>query len=180
MEGKSKKKSVNPYILVIISFATVILVGALLLCMPWANTYGKWLWRYDTGEQVITFLDCLFTAVSATCVTGLQPFARPIGETLTFGGQLVLLIMIQIGGLGFITILTFVITLFKHRLEFRNRYFVSQMVNSTNFADVIAFVRKIGSDRTEPIGPGRIGSRRTSTRQQKSQNGLSRRYLSAA
>ena len=143
MEGKSKKKSVNPYILVIISFATVILVGALLLCMPWANTYGKWLWRYDTGEQVITFLDCLFTAVSATCVTGLQPFAKPIGETLTFGGQLVLLLMIQIGGLGFITILTFVITLFKHRLEFRNRYFVSQMVNSTNFADVIAFVRKI-------------------------------------
>ncbi|MCR5505998.1 MAG: hypothetical protein K6F07_03295 [Bacilli bacterium] len=143
MDGLNKKKSVNPYILVIISFAAVILTGALLLCMPWANKYGQWLWRYDTGEQVITFWDCLFTAVSATCVTGLQPFARPIGETLTFGGQLVLLVMIQIGGLGFITILTFVITLFKRKLEFRNRYFISQMVNSTNFADVIKFVRKL-------------------------------------
>ena len=143
MENSEKKKSINPYILVTISFAAVIIIGSLLLCMPWANTYHAWLWKYDTGEQVITYMDCLFTAVSATCVTGLQPFARPIGETLTFGGQLVLLVMIQIGGLGFITILTFVITLFRRRLQFKNRYLVSQMVNSTNFADVVLFVRKL-------------------------------------
>ena len=114
-----------------------------MLCMPWANKYNTWIWNYSVDGHSVTFLDCLFVAVSATCVTGLTTFPQAIVDTLTFGGQLTLLAMIQIGGLGFITISTFLITLFRSKLEFRNRYFISQMVNSTSFADVVKFVRKI-------------------------------------
>lgn len=146
MQAKRKNKLLNPYILVILSFVLVILLGSLLLTMPWANKFNTWLWNYtvDNGTGMkITYLDCLFTAVSATCVTGLFSYPLPVAEVLSFPGQIVLLAMIQIGGLGFITILTFIITLFKTKLEFRNRYFISQMVGSTNFADVVKFVRKL-------------------------------------
>lgn len=149
MEKAKKKKSLNPSILVIISFIGVILIGSLLLTMPWANHWHKWLFYFEVPAeegyttQTITYLDCLFTAVSATCVTGLNTYANPVGATLTVPGQMVLAAMIQIGGLGFITILTFVITLFRSKLEFKNRFFIAQMVNSTNFADVVKFVRKL-------------------------------------
>lgn len=136
VENKTRNKRIsvfNPYVLVILSFIIVILIGSFLLCLPFAQKSGNW------GN----YLDGLLNAVSATCVTGLTSYVDGIGNTLTFFGQLVLLVMIQIGGLGFVTILTFIITLFKSKLEFKNRYLLSQMVNSNNFADVVKFVRKL-------------------------------------
>ena len=135
LEATQRKKlwQLNPYVLVILSFVVVILTGSLLLCMPFSQASGKW------GN----YIDALFSATSATCVTGLCTYAEGIGNQLTFFGQLIMLIMIQIGGLGFVTVLTFFITLFKSKLQFRNRYMLSQMVGSTNFADVVKFVRKL-------------------------------------
>ena len=130
---KPKKIMFNPYVLVILSFIVVIGIGSFLLTIPFAQTSGKW------GS----YIDSLFIAVSATCVTGLCTYADGIGNTLTFFGQLVVMVMIQIGGLGFVTVLTFFITLIRSKLEFRDRYFISQMVGSTNFADVVKFVRKL-------------------------------------
>ncbi len=134
-EHKQRKSiwQVNPYVLVILSFVVVIFVGSLLLSMPFSQTSGKW------GN----YMDALFSAVSATCVTGLCTYAEGIGAQLTFFGQLIMLFMIQIGGLGFVTVLTFFITLFQSKLQFRNRYLLSQMVGSTSFADVVKFVRKL-------------------------------------
>ena len=129
----AKKYLLNPYFLVIQSFVIVILIGSVLLIMPFSQTSGQW------GN----YIDALFSAVSATCVTGLCTYAEGIGNQLTFFGQLVMLLMIQIGGLGFVTVLTFFITLFRTKLEFKNRYLLSQMVGSTSFADVLKFVRKI-------------------------------------
>ena len=127
------KKSLNPYLLVILSFVMIIFIGAILLMMPFsrtANNFGN-------------FMDCLFLATSATCVTGLNSFAQGVGQELTFPGQLVLLLMIQIGGLGFITVLTFAITLFYRKLQFKDRFFLSIMVNSEDTAEVVGFVRKV-------------------------------------
>ena len=134
-EHHSHKKiwQLNPYVLVILSFIVVILIGSALLVMPFSRTAGNW------GN----YMDALFTAVSATCVTGLCTYANGIGNELTFFGQLVVLVMIEIGGLGFVTVLTFFITLFASKLQFRNRYLLSQMVGSTSFADVVKFVRKL-------------------------------------
>lgn len=134
-EQKAKKKlwQLNPYVLVILSFIIVILIGSVFLIMPFSQRDGQW------GN----YIDALFSAVSATCVTGLCTYYQGIGNQLTFVGQLIMLIMIQIGGLGFVTVLTFFITLFSGKLQFRNRYLLSQMVGSTNFADVVKFVRRL-------------------------------------
>ena len=144
MEKLRKKSSLSPYLLVILSFAVVIIIGSFLLVTPFAQASGKWAFNYiaDDGSR-ITYLDCLFTAVSATCVTGLCSFVSGIGDTLSFTGQLIVLVMVQIGGLGFITVLTFVVTLFQRRLQFKNRFFLSQALSATNFAEVVSFVRKI-------------------------------------
>ena len=111
----------------------IIFTGALLLMMPFsrqANNFGN-------------FLDCVFLATSATCVTGLNSFTNGIGQELTLVGQIVVILMIQIGGLGFITLLTFFITLFSRKLQFKDRLLISMMVNSEDAAEVVIFVRKI-------------------------------------
>ena len=130
---KSQKKSLNPYFLVILSFLVIIIVGAVLLMMPFCRT------AHNFGN----FMDCLFLATSATCVTGLNSFAQGIGDELTFWGQLIVVLMIQVGGLGFITLLTFFITLFSRKLQFKDRLLISMMVNSEEAAEVVLFVRKI-------------------------------------
>ncbi len=133
METKRQKREISPYLIVLLSFLIIILIGSFLLTLPFAKTDGQW------GS----YIDSLLAATSATCVTGLSPYVAGIGGELTFFGQLVMLIMIQIGGLGFVTVLTFFITLFTGKLQFKDRYFVSQAVGSTNVADIVKFVRKI-------------------------------------
>ena len=129
----NKKQKISPYLLVILSFIGVILVGSFLLCLPFAHTNGEW------GNYV----ESLYTATSATCVTGFDLYNGGIASELTFFGQLIILILIQIGGLGFITVLMYFITLFKRKLSFRDRAYISQAVSSTNIADVAIFVKKI-------------------------------------
>ena len=129
----NQKKTLNPYLLVILSFVIIIFIGGILLMFPFcrqANNFGS-------------FVDSLFLATSATCVTGLNSFKQGIGNELTFAGQLILMLLIQIGGLGFITLLTFFVTLFSRKLQFKDRLLLSVMVNSEEAAEVVSFVRKI-------------------------------------
>ena len=134
MKNKTRaKRAVSPYLLVLLSFLGVILLGSLLLSLPFAHKDGQW------GS----YIDSLFIATSATCVTGLSTYANGIGNELTFFGQLIIMIMIQIGGLGFITIFTFIISLFAKKLQFKDRLFLSQAVNSNTIAGVGRFVRRV-------------------------------------
>lgn len=90
----SSKQRIRPGRAMITSFATIIIVGAALLALPRATTFSP-------GEGVYYarhLLDCLFTATSATCVTGLVVYDT--GRDFTLFGQLVILALIQIGGLG--------------------------------------------------------------------------------
>ena len=133
MGAERKTKQTSPYLLVILSFVGVILFGAFLLCLPFAHKSGQW------G----VFIDAIFHATSATCVTGLSTYATGIGNELTLFGQIVLLLMIQIGGLGFITILTFFASLVQKRMQFKDRYMLAQAVNSNSIADVGKFVKRV-------------------------------------
>ena len=133
MRKETKSKPVSPYLLVILSFIGVIVFGSFLLTLPWAHQNGQW------GR----YIDALFTATSATCVTGLCTYANGIGQELTLFGQIVVLIMIKIGGLGFITILTFFVSLIQKKLQFKDRYMLAQAVNSSSVADVGKFVRRV-------------------------------------
>lgn len=132
-ERKTRAKQISPYLLVILSFIGVILLGSFLLTLPFAHTDGNW------GN----YMDALFHATSATCVTGLSTYSTGIGNELTLFGQIVMLVMIQIGGLGFITIFTFFVSLIQKKLQFKDRYMLAQAVNSTSIADVGRFVRRV-------------------------------------
>jgi trk system potassium uptake protein TrkH len=85
--------------LVILSFAAAILIGAVLLQLPFCLRQGD-----------LDFVDALFTATSAVCVTGLA--VKDTGSFFSLGGQLVLLVLIQLGGLGILTVSVF----FLHRM----------------------------------------------------------------
>ena len=89
---KKTKYKVSYTKLIFLGFATLILTGALLLSLPVASRSGN-------GMH---FIDALFTATSATCVTGLV--IADTYQNWTLFGQLVIISLIQIGGLGFITI----------------------------------------------------------------------------
>ena len=134
MELEHKRtKPISPYMLVILSFMGVIFFGSFLLVLPFAHKDGQW------G----VYIDALFHATSATCVTGLSTYAKGIGNELTLFGQIVMLVMIQIGGLGFITIMTFFVSLIQRRMQFKDRYMLAQAVNSGNIAHVGKFVRRV-------------------------------------
>ena len=130
---KQEPKTVSPYLLVLLSFVGVIIFGSILLTLPFAHKSGQW------GN----YLDSIFISTSATCVTGLSTYELGIGGELTLFGQIVTLVMIQIGGLGFITIFAFIVSIFTRKLKFKDRLFLSQAVNSNTIAQVGKYVSRV-------------------------------------
>lgn len=113
------------------SFLLVILTGALLLTLPIASESGK----------SLGFLKALFTATSATCVTGLIVIDTATGWT-TFG-EMVIIALIQIGGLGLVTISAFFYSLLRRKSSLRTMVLTAESTASFGFADVYKLVRKI-------------------------------------
>lgn len=111
-------------------FALIILAGALLLTLPIANKSGH-------GN----LLNSLFTATSATCVTGLV--VADTYRNWTIFGQLVILCMIQVGGLGFMTIGAYISVLLKKRIGLQEREQLQESVNTLEIAGVVRLVKKI-------------------------------------
>lgn len=124
---KAKKSTTR---LIAFGFAMIILSGSLLLTLPFANKSGQ-------GN----FLNALFTATSATCVTGLV-VADTYQNWTTFG-QLVILCMIQVGGLGFMTIGAYISVLLKKRIGLQEREQLQESVNTLEIAGVVRLVKKI-------------------------------------
>ncbi|MCI5667922.1 MAG: potassium transporter Trk [Oscillospiraceae bacterium] len=103
---RKNNKTMRPAQTLCIGFLAIILIGAVLLWLPFSSKSGG-----------TPFFDCLFTAVSATCVTGLV-----VADTFTnwtIFGQAVIMLLIQIGGLGFVTIITFFNVAAGRKLGFR-------------------------------------------------------------
>ena len=111
-------------------FAMIILAGTLLLSLPIANRSGH-------GDP----LSALFTATSATCVTGLV--VADTYQNWTIFGQLVILCMIQVGGLGFMTIGAYISVLLKKRIGLKEREQLQESVNTLEIAGVVRLVKKI-------------------------------------
>ena len=111
-------------------FALIILAGALLLTLPIANKSGH-------GN----LLNSLFTATSATCVTGLV--VADTYRNWTIFGQLVILCLIQVGGLGFMTIGAYISVLLKKRIGLQEREQLQESVNTLEIAGVVRLVKKI-------------------------------------
>ena len=115
MNSNSKIKQffkMTPAKYILLSFAALILIGAVLLCLPISNVDGEWL----------PFVDSFFTSTASVCVTGLMVF--DIATQLTLFGEIVVLFLIQIGGLGFVTMASLVFMFIgkKNRLSNKNNH----------------------------------------------------------
>lgn len=135
--------------IIALSFAIVILVGALLLCTPFASASGGW-----TNP-----VDALFTATTATCVTGLVVVDTSAHWSLF--GQIVILILIQLGGIGFMTLIT-LFSFFVHRqVSLHERRLLLQSVGSLQMGSVMATFRQIliGTFLMEGLGAALLSIR---------------------
>jgi trk system potassium uptake protein len=115
-----------PQVLALV-FAVLAILGAALLMTPWA-TY-----------RPIPWIDALFTATSAVTVTGLV--VVDTGTTYTLFGQLVLLTLIQLGGLGFMTFAVLIFQLLSGRLGLRQQIVLREALNQTSLGDLMRLVR---------------------------------------
>ena len=121
----------KPARLITLSFFFVILVGSLLLTLPAAASTGV-----SHG-----FLKALFTATSATCVTGLVVVDTAISWSLF--GQLVIIALIQIGGLGLVTITTFFFTLFRRKIGLKTMVAAQECTSCFSLDEVRSLLKKI-------------------------------------
>ena len=118
----------SPARIFIFSFAVIILLGAILLWLP-----------FSAGRNPISFVDALFTSASAVCVTGLT--VLDLGTDLTFGGQIVTLFLFQVGGLGIITFSVVLFGLMGRSISFRGREIVQSTFLHTPRRDFIVIVK---------------------------------------
>jgi len=121
---KIKSKTIPPQWIIAGVFFAAIIIGALLLMLPFASV----------GQGSLGLLPALFTSTSATCVTGLSVI--DIGSELTMFGQIVVLLLIQLGGLGIMTIGTFLLIIVGQRLSLQNE-FVLMNTYGTGEADCL-------------------------------------------
>lgn len=128
---KTKMKELNPPKILVLGFVIIIIVGALLLMLPIATENGAGL----------SILDALFTATSATCVTGLV--VVDTGDTFSTFGELVILTLIQVGGLGFMTFSTFLFVLLGKKISFKERLLLKEAFNNHSFGGMVKLVKRI-------------------------------------
>ena len=132
MKGKAKtRRHLTQTQFIVYGFIAIILIGALLLCTPIAS-------RTHTATP---FLDSLFTAVSSTCVTGLVVVDTYVHWSLF--GQIVILFLIQIGGLGFITIGVLFSLILRRKIGLKTRGLMQESVNTIKIGGIIRLAQKI-------------------------------------
>ena len=122
---QKRLRQISPAQIVLGSFGLLILAGALLLMLPISSQ----------SRQVTPFLDALFTATSATCVTGLV-----VVDTATYWsvfGQAIILLLIQIGGMGVVTMAVIVSVLSGRRIGFRQRYVMQESISAPQVGGIV-------------------------------------------
>ncbi|NLG02604.1 MAG: Trk family potassium uptake protein [Clostridia bacterium] len=114
-------------------FFMLIMLGSLLLCLPVASAKSQW----------TPFLDAMFTATSATCVTGLVVYDTYTHWSLF--GQIIIIILIQIGGIGFMTVITMFSLVLKRNISLHERKLIMQSAGAINVGGIVALVKKVAA-----------------------------------
>lgn len=130
MEGKKIHK-LTSWQFIALGYLAVILIGSFLLALPIASRDGSW----------TPYINSIFTAVSATCVTGLSVYDTYIHWSLF--GQIVILLLIQIGGVGFMTIVTLFSLMIRKQIGIYERKILMQSSGSMRATGVIRLIRRI-------------------------------------
>lgn len=128
--GLTRRKNIPVVSLLSLGYFTTILIATILLLLPAASREGH-----------TSIIDAILTATSATCVTGLIAFDTATHWTLF--GQIVIMIAIQIGGLGFMTIITLLFMLVKKNIGLYNRTVIMQSAGSYNISGTTKLIRRI-------------------------------------
>lgn len=121
----------TPYQILSLSFAWLILAGAFLLMTPLASATG----------QSLSFVDALFTSTSAVCVTGLS--IVDTGVYFSRFGQIVLILLIQAGGLGIMTMATLMALLMRKKIQLRERLIMQEALNQLTFAGIVRLTKYV-------------------------------------
>ncbi|MBY0518312.1 MAG: TrkH family potassium uptake protein [Bacteriovoracaceae bacterium] len=123
-----QSSKLTPAQLVILSFALIILIGALLLVLPISSQAGK----------TISFIDALFMSTSATCVTGLAPVS--LADDFSLFGQLVILTLIQVGGLGIMTLSSCIALFMGRNLGVREQVLMQDVLDSSSSEELLSLI----------------------------------------
>jgi trk system potassium uptake protein TrkH len=118
----------QPAQVVLLSFAGWILIGALILVLPVSANPGK----------SIRFIDALFMATSATCVTGLSSISLP--DEFSIFGQMVMLILTQVGGLGIMTLSRSMAVIMGRNLQMREQVMMHDVLDTSNSEELLGLV----------------------------------------
>ena len=125
------KKRLSSAQIVILGFLFIVLIGSILLSLPISSADGK----------AVPYVDALFTATTATCVTGLVTV--PTVSTWSVFGQAVILILIQVGGLGVITIAAGIMVLLGKRIGVNNRILIQDSFSLNSLSGIVKFINKV-------------------------------------
>ncbi|MEW9122049.1 MAG: TrkH family potassium uptake protein [Thermotaleaceae bacterium] len=128
---KIERMKLNPAQIMVLGFASVILIGSILLNLPIASRNG----------ESVGFVNAFFTATSAVCVTGLV--VVDTGTYWTVFGQTVILLLIQIGGLGFMTMATLIFFIFGKRITLRDRLVMQEALNQFSISGLVKLTQSI-------------------------------------
>lgn len=128
--------------IILLSFLVAILAGSLLLSLPISAESG----------EAIPYIDALFTATTATCVTGLVTL--PVASTFSGFGQAVILILIQIGGLGVITVMSGFMLMLNRKMGIGDRLLIQDAFNLNTMSGLAKFVKSVllGTFLVEGVG----------------------------
>ena len=142
LEGLYKKKQLTSFQLIILGFAGVILLGTILLMLPVSTV----------GEVPTPFREALFTATSAVCVTGLV--VKDTGSYWSMFGQVVILVLIQIGGLGVVTVAVSGSLLSGKRISLMQRSTMQDAISAPTVGGIVRLTKFIlrGTFLIETIG----------------------------
>ncbi|WP_044913905.1 TrkH family potassium uptake protein [Butyrivibrio sp. WCE2006] len=127
----SVKEKLTSFQIIILGFASVIILGTILLMLPFSSKAGV----------ATSFMDALFTSVSAVCVTGLV--VVDTASYWSFWGQLVILILIQIGGLGVITVASLVVMLAGRKISLMQRQTMQNAISAPQVGGIVKLTRFI-------------------------------------
>ena len=140
--NRKKKISLSTMQIVLCSFLIAILLGSLLLSLPISSASGI----------SVPYVDALFTATTATCVTGLVTL--PIASSFSLFGQIVVLLLIQIGGLGIITVMSGFMLMLHRKMGIGDRLLIQDAFNLNTMSGLAKFIKKIllGTLIVEAVG----------------------------
>ena len=130
-DGAKLRKSFNPAKIMVLGFVLIILIGTVLLELPAASRSGT----------TVPFFAALFTATSATCVTGLT--ATDTALTWSLFGRVVILVLIQIGALGFMSIVTIFFFAMNRKIGLSQRLLLVKSLNLNDLQGVVKLIRHV-------------------------------------